>query len=97
MSSRFVGPFEILERVGAIAYHLALPPSLAGIHDVFHVSQLRGYIPDPTHILDHSRLSIESDHTFREEPMRFIDQTVKQLRRRQVPLILVQWSRRGRE
>ena len=64
LNPRFVGPFEILERVGAVAYRLALPPSLAGIHDVFHVLQLRGYIPDPNHILDHSRLSIEPNHTF---------------------------------
>ena len=77
LSPRFVDPFEILERIGAVAYRLALLPALVGIHDVFHVSQLRGYIPDPTHILDHSGLSIEPDHTFREEPMRFLDRRVK--------------------
>ena len=44
LSPRFIGPFEILERVEAVAYRLALPPSLDGVHDVFHVSQLRGYI-----------------------------------------------------
>ena len=77
LSPRFVGPFEILERVRAVAYQLALPPSLAGVHDIFHVSQLRGYIPDPAHVLDHSGLSVEPDHTFREELVRFIDRRVK--------------------
>ena len=41
LSSRYIGPFEILEMVGAVAYRLALPPSLLGVHEVFHVSMLR--------------------------------------------------------
>ena len=44
---RFIGPFEILERIGEVAYRLALPPQLSGVHDVFHVSMLRKYEPDP--------------------------------------------------
>ena len=46
LSPKFIGPFENLERVGAVAYRLALPPSLDGVHDVFHVSQLRRYVRD---------------------------------------------------
>ena len=49
---RFIGPFEILERVGTVAYRLALPPSMSSVHEVFHVSILRKYTPDPTHVLD---------------------------------------------
>ena len=52
LSPRFIGPFEILERVGTIAYRLALLPSMSGVHEVFHVSMLRRYIPDPTHVVD---------------------------------------------
>ena len=48
----FIEPFEILERVGIVAYRLALPPSLSGVHEVFHVSMLRKYTPDPTHVVD---------------------------------------------
>ena len=48
----FVRPFEILERIGLVSYRLALPPSLLHIHDVFHVSVLRQYVPDVTHVLD---------------------------------------------
>ena len=95
--SRFIGPFEILERVGEVAYRLALPPSLAGVHDVFHVSQLRKYVPDPSHVLDHSGLRIEADHTFSEHPIRILDRRVKQLRTKEVPLVLIQWSRRSPE
>ena len=87
----------ILEHVGEVAYRLALSPSLARVHDVFHVSQLRRYVADPSHILDHSGLVIESDHTFIEYPTRVLDRRVKMLRRREVPLLLIQWFRRSPE
>ena len=48
----YIGPFEVLERVGIVSYRLALPPSLSSVHDVFHVSMLRNYTPDSTHIVD---------------------------------------------
>ena len=57
LSPRFIGPFEILERIGIVAYWLALPPSMLGVHEVFHVSMLREYTPDPAHDSCHSRLS----------------------------------------
>ena len=49
---RFIGLFEILERIGSVAYRLALPPSMLGVHEVFHVSMLREYTPDPAHVVD---------------------------------------------
>ena len=52
LSPRFIGPFEILERVGTVAYRLALPSNLSGVHEVFHVSMLRKYTPNPTHVVD---------------------------------------------
>ena len=52
LSSRFIGPFEILERIGTVAYQLALPPSMSGFHKVFHVSMLLKYTPDPAHVVD---------------------------------------------
>ena len=97
LSPRFIGPFPILDRVGEVAYRLALPTSLAGVHDVFHVSQLRRYIPDPSHELDYSDLHVEPDHTFVEYPVRILDRRVKQLRSRIVPMFLVQWARRSPE
>ena len=96
MNPRYIGPFEILDRVGEVAYRLALPPSLAGVHDVFHVSQLRQYIPDPGHILDYSGLQIEPDHTFVERPVRVLDRRVKRLRNREVHLLLGGVLRRPR-
>ena len=52
LSPRFIGPFEILERVGTFAYRLALPPSMSSVREVFHVSMLREYTPDPAHEVD---------------------------------------------
>ena len=60
LSPRFIGPFRILKSVGAVAYKLELPQSLSGVHDVFHVSQLRRYIPDPIHVISHEGLTLDS-------------------------------------
>ena len=61
LSPKFVGPFEILKRIGKVAYELALPPTLTGLHNVFHVSMLRKYIPDPSHVLNYEPLKIKDD------------------------------------
>ena len=52
LAPRYIGPFEILERVGTVAYRLALPPSLSDVHEVFHVSMLWKYTPDPAYVVD---------------------------------------------
>ena len=72
LSPRFIGPFEILERVGDLAYRLALPLNLSSVHNVFHVSMLRKYIFDPTHILSYNPLEIREDLTYEEQPKRIL-------------------------
>ena len=72
-SPRFLGPFEILERVGTIAYLLALPPSMSGVHEVFHVSMLRKYTPDPAHVVDWGQIEVDTDGTFEEGPVCILD------------------------
>ena len=66
LSPRFIGPFEILERVGNIAYKLALPPSLSKMHNVFYVSLLRKYVFDPSHVLSKEPLDMKQDLTYEE-------------------------------
>ena len=61
LSPRFIRPFEVLKRVGAVAYRLALPPSLSCVHEVFHVSMLRKYTPDLTHVVDWGELVVDAD------------------------------------
>ena len=71
--SRFIGPFEILERICTVAYRLALPPSMSGVHEVFHVSMLRRYTPDPAHVVDWGEIDVDTDGTFEEGPMCIMD------------------------
>ena len=73
LSPRFIGPFDVLERMGAFVYQLALPPSLSSVHEVFHVSMLRKYTPDPAHVVDLSELGMDVDGTFEEGPVRIMD------------------------
>ena len=73
LSSRYNGPFEVLERVGTVAYQLVLPPSLSSVHAVFHVFMLRKYTPDPTHVVDWGELVVDADGTFEEGPVRIMD------------------------
>ena len=97
LSPRFIGPFEILERVGTVAYRLALPPSMSGVHEVFHVSMLRRYTPDPAHVVDWEKIEIDTDGTFEEGPVRIIDSRDQVLRRKTVRLVKVLWKHRGVE
>ncbi|KAL0562076.1 hypothetical protein IC582_002531 [Cucumis melo] len=64
LSPRFVGPFEILERIGPVAYRLALPPSLSTVHDVFHVSMLKKYVSDPSYVVDYEPLEIDENLSY---------------------------------
>ena len=73
LSPRFIGPFEILERVGIVVYRLALPPSMSGVHKVFHVSMLRMYTPDPDHVVDWGEIEVDMDETFEEGPVCILD------------------------
>ena len=73
LSSRYIRPFEVLKRVGMVAYRLALQPSLSIVHVVFHVSMLRKYTPDPTHVVDWGELVVDDDGTFEEGPIRVMD------------------------
>jgi hypothetical protein len=92
LSPRFVGPFEIVERKGPVAYRLALPDSLRRMHDVFHVSVLRHYISDPTHVIDMSSLQVSDEGVLMAEPVHILDHCIRQLRHRTVDQVKVQWD-----
>ncbi|XP_058218989.1 uncharacterized protein LOC131329692 [Rhododendron vialii] len=68
LSLRYIGLFDIIEKIGEVAYRLAMPPRLSNVHDVFHVSMLRKYEPDPSHVLEWSELELEADASYEEEP-----------------------------
>jgi hypothetical protein len=73
LSPRFVGPFKMTQRVGRLAYRIALPPDLVGTHDVFHVSILRKYIANPDVIVEYELLEIQEGLTYMEESVKIVD------------------------
>ena len=77
-----------------MAYELALPPILSSVHPVFHVSMLRRYSGDPSHVLDYSTFRLDDDLTFDVEPVAILGRQVRKLRSKDIASVKVQW--RGR-
>jgi hypothetical protein len=73
LSPRFVGPFEVKEVVGLVAYKVKLPPALSEIHNIFHVSTLRKHVHDPLHIVDFEPLPVQDDLRYEEPPIQILD------------------------
>ena len=92
---RFIGPFEILSRVGEVAYKLALPPSLSAVHPIFHVSMLRKYISDESHVLSLESVELGPDLTFEEEPIAILDRKIRKLRTKEIASVKAQWKHRS--
>ena len=95
LSPRFIGSFEILERVDTIAYRLALPPSISGVHKVFHFSMLRKYTPDPAHVVDWGQIEIDTDGTFEEGPVCILGSHDQVFQRKTIGLVRVLWRHYG--
>nr|GEV50124.1 DNA/RNA polymerases superfamily protein [Tanacetum cinerariifolium] len=89
LSPRFIGPFEILDRVGEVSYRLALPPQLSHVHNVFHVSLLRGYNYHPYHVVQYPFDKIREDLSFAEEPEAILDRQERVMRKKTIPLVKV--------
>ncbi|XP_039014645.1 uncharacterized protein LOC120144713 [Hibiscus syriacus] len=95
LSPSFIGLYRIQKRVGHVAYKLELPPQLSRIHDVFHVSMLRQYHPDSSHIIQIEDVDLRPDLSYEEEPVQILDQDKRVLRNRRIMMVKVQWSNRG--
>ena len=91
LSPRFIGPYEVIEKVGLVAYRLALPPDLKKIHNVFHVSMLRRYRSDPSHVVSSETIELRPDLTYEEEPIEILVREVKELQNNKIPLVKVLW------
>ncbi|KAG8503420.1 hypothetical protein CXB51_001332 [Gossypium anomalum] len=97
LSPRFIGPYEIVERIGLVAYRLSLPSELEKIHNVFHVSMLRQYRLDPSHVISPADVEIQSDLSYSEESIRILAQEMKELRNKRIALMKVPWHKYGIE
>ncbi|XP_022033089.1 uncharacterized protein LOC110934215 [Helianthus annuus] len=98
LGPRYIGPFKILARVGRVAYRLELPPALDGIHNTFHVSQLRKCLADETALVPLDDIELDEGLNYVEKPIAIKDVKVKKLRNKAVKQVLVQWlHRKGSE
>ncbi|XP_071923140.1 uncharacterized protein [Coffea arabica] len=97
LQSRFVRPYKVIQCVGNVAYKLEFPLNLSRIHDVFHVSILKKYHPDLSHVLRPEEIEIDENLSYEERPARLLDRKVKELRRKQIPLVKILWRNHGME
>ncbi|XP_057958643.1 uncharacterized protein LOC131151417 [Malania oleifera] len=87
LSPRYIEPFEILERIGPVAYRVALPPTLSRVYDVFHVLVLRKYVLDPLHVISYESLEVSEALAYGEVPVQILDQKVRKLCTKEVSLV----------
>ena len=92
---RYIGPYEIIARVGPVEYRLDLPLELSMVHNVFHVSMLCKYIPDPSHVLRDQPVELKDNLTYKEQPMQIVDRSEKIFLNKVIPLVKVLWGNHG--
>ncbi|XP_060962121.1 uncharacterized protein LOC133032258 [Cannabis sativa] len=92
LAPRCIGPFEVIERIGEVAYRLNLPGQLGHVHNVFHVSMLRKYTLDPSHVIEYEAIPLQEDVTYEEEPVKILVRELKVLRNREIPVVKVLWK-----
>ncbi|XP_057954004.1 uncharacterized protein LOC131148303 [Malania oleifera] len=99
LSPRYIGPFKVLERISLVAYRVVLPPTLSRVHNVFNVSVLRKYVPDPSHMISYVPdplhmisyvpLNIRDALAYKEVPVQIMDQKIQELCTKDIPLMKV--------
>ena len=94
LSQRYIGPFEVLQRVREVAYELALPPGLSGVHPQFRVSMLKKYHGDGNYIIRQDSVLLDENLSYEEEPLSILVREVRKLRSKEIASIKVQWKNR---
>jgi hypothetical protein len=97
LAPRYIGLFSILEKCGTVAYKLDLPPSLAGVYDIFHVSQLKKCLKAPVDVMLSEVTPLEADLSYLEHPIKVLDQKDHVTRRKIIKFFKIQWSNHSEE
>jgi hypothetical protein len=97
LAPRYIGLFKVLERKGEVAYRLELPPNLLGVHDVFHVSQLKKYLRVPEQQAPLEGLEVQEDLTYTEHPVKILETSERVTRNKKIKMCRVQWSHHTEE
>jgi hypothetical protein len=92
LAPRYIGPFQILERRGEVAYQLNLPPQLSGVHNVFHISQLKKCLRVPEEQLPMEELNIQEDLSYSEYPVKILEISERVTRNKRLRMCKVQWK-----
>ncbi|XP_075475621.1 uncharacterized protein LOC142507594 [Primulina tabacum] len=97
LSPSFIGPFEVLEKNGTLAYRVTFPPILARVHNVFHISMLRKYMSNPSHVLNHEPLQLTPNMSYDERPTQILDRQERRLRNKVIHMVKVKWLTHSEE
>jgi hypothetical protein len=97
LAPRYIGPFPILEKCGTVAYKLELPPSLAGVHDIFHMSQFKKCLKAPVDVMLSEVTPLEADLSYPEHPMKILDQKDRVTKQKTIKFFKIQWSNHSEE
>ncbi|XP_021751077.1 uncharacterized protein LOC110716750 [Chenopodium quinoa] len=97
LSPKYIAPYEIIQKVEKVAYKLNLPNELERVHNVFHVSQIRKYIPDVTHVLQPETIEMDENLTYEKRPVKILDSKVRSTRNKDVSIVKVLWSNQKTE
>ena len=89
LNPRYIGPFEIVDGIGPVAYRLDLPEEFSQVHNVFHISMLRKYIPDSSHVLETPEIEIRDDLSYEEQPVQILGREEKEICNKTVSLVKV--------
>ena len=92
LSPRYIGPFEIVERIGEVPYQLAFPPGLLGVHPVFHISMLKKYHQGGAHVIQWDSVLLDQNLNFEKETVTILDKQIRKLRSKEIASVKVQWK-----
>jgi hypothetical protein len=97
LAPRYIRPFPILEKCGTVAYKLDLSTSLVGVHDIFHVLQLKKCLKEPMDVVLPEVTSLEVDLSYPEHPIKVLDQKDRVMRWKTIKFFKIQWSNHSKE